>query len=175
MTFGIPELLMALTAASSANSLFGKEDTNQFGGGIPAGAGPPPQDLLGNFSLPIPEATTPGQTLANPGQALNIQAPAAPAPQQTAPTVPLTPTKGPGRPEAAQEAALDSSANIGEILAAAPEALLAVADLLGFNQQRDEERAAPVPGGTAGNLVQGFNLPTSPGIGQLLAQIPRLG
>ncbi len=68
-------------------------------------------------------------------------------------------------------------AGIGEILAANPEALMAVAQFLGLGQEGNQGtvRAAPIPGGSRGSLIPGLELPQSGQIGALLRQIPGLG
>lgn len=103
-----------------------------------------------------PPPTTPSQ---------GAPTPPAPVPEgQTPPPAPAPPAPAPPAPP--------KQPSIGEILMASPQALASVADLLGLNQ-RDRTITAPVPGGTAGQVVQGFSLPQQNDIGQILAQLPR--
>jgi len=67
--------------------------------------------------------------------------------------------------------------DIGKILAAIPQALVAAGSLLGINDQDTRtQRPAPVAGGGGGGLVGQFNRPIgqSPDIGRLLAALPGL-
>ena len=139
------------------------------------------------------------EVVADPGKAIDVQASSAVvdqiakvlAAQGPAPLVPLQPGKippidvpgsprqGPPAPPPApapQAAQAPQAKSIGEVLMASPDALQAVAGLLGIGSQEGTRQvAAPIPGGTVGRVLPGLELPTTQGIGQLLAQIPRLG
>ena len=191
MAFGIDDAIFLLLSAvaSGTAAKAGQPDQPNVAAASPTGVGG------GAPALPIPEtqgaqqrlAGTPGldlsptaavqeqlaQALAlqGPAPTVPLEAPAVPFPSQTpgaagipAPTPPVPPTP-PAEPPA----------SIGEILAASPDALLAVSQILGIGRERPRDIAAPIPGGTVGNVVPGFGLPAIGGIGQLLAQIPRLG
>lgn len=89
-----------------------------------------------------------------------------------APTPPTPPVQGPPAPAPAAP----PPAGIGELLAANPEALMAVAELLGLGQgDQSTVRPAPTAGGSQGSLIPGLQLPQSGQIGALLRQVPGLG
>jgi len=202
MAFGIDDFIIAvLTAAASsaASSAFAPDaPTNTIGGQLPGAR--QQAGGAGEFEQFIPQTSGPQETVADAGvpgidlgaqSAVIDQAAQILAAQGPPPVVPLEPAQpvgppisragsGPvGPPVSRQGAATPPAApqkSIGEILAASPEALAAVANLLGLNQQQGDggTRPAPVAGGGLGSVVPGFQLPQAPAIGQLLAQIPRL-
>lgn len=202
MAFGWDDALFAIftsIASAGASSAFAPDaPTNEFGAGAPEGTGDP-----GAFELPNPVPTqTPGETVSDTGETLDLGAQQAVteslaqvlAAQGPPPQVPLQPAQppigtpgspvqgppapgaGPQAPQATPASATEAPPNIGEILLSSPDALAGVANLLGLGPQEERrETAAPIPGGSVGNLVPGFNLPQTNNIGQLLAQIPGLG
>ncbi len=163
----------------------GPENNIQTSAEVPAGT---ENAAAGGFQLPTPGADTgisaiapdTGAADALAGQFAALQAPTtvplaaapagaplpAPPPPDMEPPVPPPPPVPPETPPA----------GIGEILAANPEALLAVAQFLGLGQEgaQGTSRPAPVPGGTQGSLIPGLQLPQSGQIGALLRQIPGL-
>lgn len=163
------------------------------GGGILPDAGAPvPAGTEGQvgtgFQLPSPGADT-GISPITPDIGGADQLAAQFGSLQAPTTVPLTPAPagGVGPPQAppppipevqgppAPPAIPETPAGIGEILAANPEALLAVAQFLGLGQDtQGVSRAAPIPGGSKGSLIPGLQLPQSGQIGALLRQIPGL-
>ncbi len=166
----------------------GPENNIQTSADIPAGT---ENAEGGGFQLPTPGADTgisaiapdTGAADALAGQFEALQAPAsvplAPAPVGAAGSPPPPPVLDPPVPPPAPAPpvlAETPPAGIGEILAANPEALLAVAQFLGLGQEgaQGTARAAPVPGGTQGSLIPGLQLPQSGQIGALLRQIPGL-
>jgi hypothetical protein len=179
MPFGIDDVFYILAAAQAANSIANPPEnpTHQ----TTPGAAPKAAQSRNVFELP-------GATPVKEPKAVEIDEEVfAQAAQQAAsmtqgppPTVPLQPTPPPGEaygprqePQAAQAPA---GKGIGEILAATPQALAAVSGLLGIGQPQEPNRQtpAPIPGGTAGQVVQGFSLPQNIDIGTILSQIPRL-
>lgn len=193
MPFGIDDVIFILSTIAAQSFADSKTDlpTNEIPGGLAGGSD--------TFALPQTPTTPPGEVVADPGPAVDLQASSdvvsqiaqVLASRGPAPTVPLVPSQIPlgppgstaaipaaadAPPAAPQAAQAPKGASIGEVLRATPEALQSVASLLGIGPQEGTRQiAAPIPGGTVGNLVPGFNLPTTQGIGQLLAQIPRLG
>ena len=189
--------LLAIQAASAAKNAFAP---NQQSGGqqaapIPQGGqqfGPP--QSISPFEMPMP-AQAPqappiesnltdqiAKELAAQG-AVPPTAPTpllpAPPPMQNMPPAALAgpaPTPAPasatGPPEARAGVGGEAPMSIGELLAASPQAIAGIANLLGMGQggQRHEQ-AAPIPGGTAGQVVQGFNLPQNLNLGDILARI----
>jgi len=181
---GIDEVLIALFSSIAASAASGSPDAPNAGAGLPRGAG-----AGGGFDLPVPETKGLAETVGSPGPAINLDAGAAVteqlaqvlAAQGPPPVVPLEPSPavakaGTPAPTAPPAPTLPAKPppSIGEILISSPEAIAAVANLLGIGQRPNPDRPAPIPGGTVGNVVPGFGLPSPPGIGQLLAQIPRL-
>lgn len=171
-----PATLAAIVAALA--SLFGGgsgQDTST-GAEVPAGAGA--GGVTPGFTPPTPGADLNiGAILQDTSSQAGLQAPVVAASAPT--TVPLSP--GPAVPPAPaptpSPAAIPDKppASIGEILAASPEALLAVAQLLGIGgQDQSTVRAAPIPGGTTGSILPGLQLPQSSQLGALLQQIPGL-
>ena len=195
MPFGIDEIIFiisSIAAGSFADSL-NKDPTDEVpGGGIGQGAGGP-----NAFALPQAPTKAPGDVIADPGKSIDLAANSEVvnqiakvlAAQGPAPVVPLEPSPIPFGPPG-QRLQIPAAANnppnptidptsggksVGEVLSASPQALEAVANLLGLGPQEDTKRvAAPIPSGTVGNLIPGFQLPQTLNIGQLLAQIPRL-
>lgn len=193
MAFGFDDLFFLLASAASANQLVNPPQgpENKLGGaatgGVPRGVSP--------FEQFVPQ---PGATGEAPVAGLDLSAQSAAideaakvlAAQGPPPTVALEPAKVPNPPPQVGAAGTPQPgpippptppadpgkppASIGEILAASPQAIAAVANLLGLNQQEGGTRPAPVAGGGLGSVVSGFQLPQTPDIGQLLAQIPRL-
>ncbi len=183
----IPALITAIGGVAAAKNQPGPANT---AAGLPGGAG----QVGGAFGLPLPAAAG-GE--GNPFEALAAQQGAgidtsaltevskalAAQTQGPPPTVPLqapavgTPgslEQGPPAPQASAAPPPQQPASIMEVLASSPEAIAAMANLLGFGPQpQTNDRAAPIPGGTTGRVVQGFTQPT-PNIGALLAQLPRL-
>lgn len=191
---GIDEILLALAAAVAGGTAQGAAQPGppDIPGAI--GAGTSAGNLETAFALPLPQTQGVGTGVSaidlGPTAQITEQLAQALAAQGPPPTVPLSPANPPvGGPGSTQqgppvsrappgvpgsEAPPKKGPSIGEILQASPEAILAVAQLLGIGpQQQPADRAAPVPGGTVGNVVPGFNLPQTTTIGQLLAQIPR--
>ena len=196
MPFGIDDIIFILStiaATSYADSLV-DDPTVEIPGGPGGGGG------SNAFALPQAPTTPPGEVVADPGKAIALQASSdvvnqmakVLAAQGPAPQVPLqpgsipsidvpgSPRQGPPAPPAPplapQATQAPQAKSIGEVLMASPEALKAVAGLLGIGPQEGTRQvAAPIPGGTVGRVLPGLELPTTQGIGQLLAQIPRLG
>lgn len=196
MAFGFDDALFAILTAigsqAATNALTPDAPTNTFGAG---GIGGQANIGGGPFEQFIPETTGPGETVPSidlsAQSAVIEQAARALAAQGPPPNVPLQPAQVPNPPPQVGTAGTPQPTpppapvppappppppkSIGEILAASPEALASVANLLGLgNQQDGGTRPAPVAGGGLGAVVPGFQLPQIPGIGQLLAQIPRL-
>lgn len=187
MAFGFDDLLFLIAAISTGkqiidppkgpeNKVAGPVVGQQGAGGFPSQESfiPQPTAQIGE-GLDLEAVTTIAQQVV---QAAGAQGPA--------PTVPLEPASLPpvGEPGSTQKGPPASRKgpakpavtpkSIGEVLLAAPEALAAVSDLLGLNRKDRQVKLAPTAGGGLGQVVQGFNLPQIPNIGQLLAQIPRL-
>lgn len=174
----IGEIILGLTAL---DQMFNKPKPmqNTVGAQVPATALP-----AGSAAYPLPMPQGQGSNIHERALKMNQQLFEDTAKRAAAltggppPTVPLSAPAVAGATPAAQQQlppqAAGAPAQVGEILAAAPQALAAVSALLGIGQEQGtHQQAAPIPGGTAGNLVQGFNLPQQNQIGQLLAQIPR--
>lgn len=71
---------------------------------------------------------------------------------------------------------LAQKTSIGELLSAIPGAMAAAGPLLGLDSQRERRVVVGSPtGGPQGQMVQGFNLPSTPrmSLGQLLASLPK--
>lgn len=180
MPLGIDDIFYALSAAAAANSIANppKLPNSSRPGGIPGGT----QANGGNdFGLQLPDTTPlPNSPITQNTNFLEPLAQMLAAAEAGGePVVPLEApsgnpgAKGPTKPEAKIKPK-KASLNIGEILAASPEALTAVASLLGLGpQQADTVRAAPAPAGTSGSVIPGLQLPQVNDIGQLLAAIPR--
>ncbi len=200
MAFGWDDALFAIFSAIASSAVQPAAPENTLGGEIGAGAGQGATGPGGPFELPaFPSlARTPGQTVNQTGQGVDLGPQEAVtesiakvlAAQGPPPTVPLEPTPPPavgeaGSPQAGPPASRAGPAtptppaavapSIGEVLMSSPEALNAVANLLGLGPQpQGGEVAAPIPGGTVGNVVPGLQLPQTTNIGQLLQQIPGL-
>jgi len=204
MAFGYDDLIFAIISAvgsaAASSALQPDAPTNTQGGGT-AGARQTAGGA-GAFEQFIPQTTGPLETVgASPTAGIDLSAQSAVvdqaakvlAAQGPPPIVPLQPAQVPNpppqvgaagipQPGPIQPPTVPSTAppppqgkSIGEILAASPAALSAVANLLGLNPQPEGgTRPAPVAGGGLGSVVPGFQLPQDPAIGQLLAQIPRL-
>jgi len=198
MAFGFDDALFAIftaLAGAGAGAAFAPDaPQNELGGGIGSGAGP---GVGGAFELPTAPTRTPGETVNQAGQGVDLgpqeaitesiaKVLAAQGPPPTVPLEPLPPPPPVGAPGSTQAGPPVSRAgvpappaapapSIGEVLLSSPEALNAVANLLGLGpQEQNRQVAAPIPGGTVGNIVPGLQLPQTTNIGQLLAQIPGL-
>jgi hypothetical protein len=119
---------------------------------LPTLAGPTAVATKAAAQVPQAKVTTPPQI---PGPVAKAATPVLTGP--TAPTPPLKPPPG-----------------IGQILAAVPEALSAIAPLLGLTDQNiATQRPAPISGGSGGGLVGRFAQQAGGvDIGQLLAALP---
>ena len=205
MAFGFDDALIAIfsaIASAGATSAFAPDaPQNTFGGTVGSGAGPG-TGAGGAFELPTAPGLTrsPGETINQTGQGVDLGPQEAVtesiakilAAQGPPPIVPLEPVGpptevgGPGSTQAGPPASRAGTPtppappaapapSIGEVLLSSPEALNAVANLLGLGpQEQNKQIAAPIPGGTVGNVVPGLQLPQISNIGQLLAQIPGL-
>lgn len=134
----------------------------------PAGAQPAPNigETIGTPAAPAPLSILNDEMLTQVAQAAANAVKGPPAP--SANLQGTREQKGPPAPEQPQM-------SIGEILSAAPQAIANVAPLLGLGpEQATQQFAAPIPGGTQGAVVPGFNLPQGVNLNQLLAQIPGL-
>lgn len=179
-----PAIMAAIIAALS--SLFGGSDAPDTSTPADAPAGAGKGGVTPGFALPTPAADT------DIGAIIQSQV-SAPDPVAAPPTVPLSPPEqaGPPLPPPPQAGppspfpppppppivppAAQLPASIGEILQASPEALAAVAQLLGLGQQSPTTvRAAPAPSGSTGSIIPGLQLPQSGQLGALLRQIPGL-
>ena len=166
---------MIMLALQAVNAAQGTPDAPNTGATATPGTQAPNPLSAGAFGqLPVPETgAVPinGVDMTGLDDAVTQIATAAAKAGEAPATVP---SKGPGRPEFERQQAEAEGTSIGEVLAATPQAISSVANLLGLNQPNARDIGASAPGGTAGNLVQGFNLPQVPAIGQILAGIPRL-
>lgn len=179
MPFGFDDIFFALAAANAANSLANppKGPDNK----VAASAAPTPQQGPNAFALPMPAGAPPTQAVNIDDEVFNEAAKKAAAiTQGPPPTVPLmgppAPPVGPPAPASPGVPATTApvTPSIGEVLAATPSALANVAHLLGIGQdQGTREIPAPIPGGTAGRVVEGFALPQQMNLGAILSQIPR--
>lgn len=176
---------LALIVSTLAQLLGGGGETKvTTGAEAPAGA----QGQVGTgFQLPTPGADTgvssitPDTSFLNPlseqFQAVQAIDPTT-VPLSAAPADGFGPTTEPTAPAPAPAAPVPPAtppAGIGEILAANPEALLAVAQFLGLGQsEQGVVRGAPAAGGPQGSLIPGLQLPQSGQVGALLRQIPGL-
>lgn len=199
MAFGWDDALFAIFTAIATSAAQPDAPENTLGGPIGAGAGPGGTGPGGAFELPAAPARAPGETVSQTGQGIDLGPQEAVtesiakvlAAQGPPPVVPLEPVGPPtevggpgstipgppasrGAPPAPPAPPAAPAPSIGEVLLSSPEALNAVANLLGLGPQVDGQRAAPIPGGTVGNVLPGLQLPQTSGIGQLLAQIPGL-
>lgn len=174
--------ISAVNAGSAAYSAFGPQPTNEMPAQAPPTQPPNPMELPGAASPPnflqMLEGTgiqINDELFTQAAQAAAKMGPPPTTPSQGAPTPPASTPEGgtPPPQQPSQQPAPPPQPSIGEILMASPQALASVANLLGLNQQ-DRTITAPIPGGTAGQVVPGFNLPQQNNIGALLAQLPRM-
>lgn len=165
-------IMAALSAAGSSGLLSPNQTVQQAappaGGAPQAGQGLGPlENLFAQMSGP---QALPGAAGTNFASSLALP-PTPPAPQITqAPTSAQNPQPAQG---AGQDGAPETE--IGDILAALPEAIAVASELLGLNQQQ-QVRPAPTAGSASnpGQLVQGFGLPQGMSLGDLLAALPRM-
>lgn len=152
--------MLAITAAGAASQAFKKGPQTQYAatpsGGTPAGNAGPIGELLAGVSGG-------GQKVAPP---VNFETP------KSAPAVGNPPTSDLAGDEKKKKGG-ETDSQVGEILAALPEAIALASDLLGFNDAQDR-RPAPTAGNAQGGLIPAFNLPQPSGLGTLLSSIPRL-
>lgn len=159
-----------------------EENTGQPGGPTFGGAGP--------FNTPTPGVGDIGALLASIGgggatldQPVANAAAAGTATNQAAQVAPSDPGLSAPGGDAGKDTSKEvtppagTETDIGQILAAIPQALLAAGSLLGINDTNTiTQRPAPIAGGGGGGLVGQFNRPIGqqPDIGQLLAALPGL-
>ena len=149
-----------LSAASAANSLANPPSSPNQPGQAPIGTQNASAGLNNNFSLPSPGPMAGAQqlgSLMSRSTTTPLQAPPAREP------------KDPPKPPPEEK---PKETSVGDVLAQVPQALATIQSLFG-DQGGPGKRPAPAPGGTAGQVVQGFQLPQRDTIGQLLAAIPR--
>jgi len=176
----------ASAKAATNETNMSEENTAQPGGATFGGAGPfntqeqAPSDI-GSILASITGGQG-GQGISLDNIASSAQAAAAGTQQaaQVAPSDPgLDAPAGDGATPDPSAEITDPKAgqDIGQILAAIPQALVAAGSLLGVNDvDTVTSRPAPVAGGGGGGLVGQFNRPLGQGsdIGQLLAALPGL-
>ncbi len=167
--------MLILSAIGTGNALLSSEDIlEETPGPVPGGG--QGQDNLQALLQASQPTQTPGApdvpTLTGPVAAATKAAQAVPKTKVTTPPELKGPSgRGGGTPKGTEE-----GPGVGQVLAAVPEALAAVAPLLGLTETRQfSQRPAPVAGGQPGRLVGQFAQTFGPqnlDIGRLLAQLP---
>lgn len=161
----VPYVLAGLNAA---DSLFGGSGPTNVpapvaGGGVMQG-----QDPLAQLFMQL---SMPRQQELAPGQGVLVAPPATPA-VGNSPTVPLSSGGDQQQQKTKKKGAGDNE--IGDILAALPEAIAIASDLLGLNTQDARMIAPPAGGGGGGGLVQSLQAPRPQNLGDILNSIPRV-
>ncbi len=163
-------LLMA-GASAGMNQLVGGGPQTQNNAAPPVG---------GPQMSPVPPMQPPQMSPApagvNPLSAVLAQA-GQPGVASLAPPVqgnPSTAAQAANKAESSGEGAPapEGGATTADYLAAAPEALAAMATLLGFGPG-NPQRPAPIAGGAPGQVMPGFNIPQPNALGAFLSQIPQ--
>ena len=159
--------MIIMSALSTANALKGPGDVKQETPALPGGASPsdiqPIMGVGGIGGIPNLPANVP--TLEGPVKATAAAATATPKTKVTPP--PEVPVPGKEKEPEGSE--------IGKLLAALPEAIVAAAPLLGLGDRPiPTQRPAPVAGGQPGKPVGQFAQPFGQqlDIAQLLAALP---
>lgn len=181
---GFEWAMLILSALTTADTLTSKTKVETETPAPTSGIDPSDLTQLFGANTPDPLAAVSGlPTLEGPTKVATEAATTIPKTQvTTGPQIPApgaavakagTPvTTGPENPQLPQQKPED----IGQVLAAIPEALKAIAPLLGLTDQSiNRQTAAPISGGAAGGLVGRFANPPGGGgidIGQLLAALP---
>ncbi len=177
--------MLIMGAISTAASLTSGVDVETEVPALPGGGSPDIQPIIGGATPPklppnVPDLAGPAAAAQKAGAGPKLEVtpgPTIPTPAQPVPTSPELPNQGP----TAKIPTTGAPANpeIGQVLAAIPDALAAVAPLLGLGPQPiGRQITAPVAGGQPGGLVGQFNTNFGSGqndIGQLLAALPGIG
>lgn len=163
-------IMAAISTASAATS--GTDVENELTTTPSGGAAPNVGDILAGAAGPLPPSKPKTPTLEKSTLAAATAAAAVPQTEVTTqPEIPIPPTDG--------APATEPNANIEQVLAALPQALVALAPLLGLTDEpRVPQRPAPIAGGQPGGVVGQFAQPFGQGgtsIGQLLAALPGIG
>lgn len=158
MAFGIDDLILALGAAAAAKNALDPTLPNQPNQAAPPGGSPAPAE--GPLANKAPATSAmPAPVNANASQAVAQQAAA------------NAPTPDPGQPAPAPKSPEMQPFDWAKVLAASPQAIAAIAPLLGLGPEQEQRPTVlPAVGGpSSGNSV--FGMPQRNSLGDLLASL----